>query len=79
MNRTFSKPEEMSVSPEKTSPILESRLSILRDLGNQLQIKAEKMRLLMRAEEGLGDVDVALNSPPKITPEKLQLPSDRTL
>ncbi|XP_053406636.1 protein SFI1 homolog [Mercenaria mercenaria] len=33
------------------------RLAVLRDLGNQLQIKAERMRLLARAEEGLEDVD----------------------
>ncbi|XP_060581928.1 protein SFI1 homolog isoform X2 [Ruditapes philippinarum] len=33
----------------------DSRLAVLRDLGNQLQIKAEKMRLLARAEEGLSD------------------------
>jgi hypothetical protein len=33
----------------------DSQLAVLRDLGNQLQIKAEKMRLLARAEEGLSD------------------------
>ena len=33
------------------------RLHALRDLGNQLQIKAERMRLLARAEEGLEDAD----------------------
>ena len=33
------------------------RLQALRDLGNQLQIKAERMRLLARAEEGLEDAD----------------------
>ena len=32
-----------------------SRLAVLKDLGNQLQIKAERMRLLARAEEGLDD------------------------
>ena len=33
------------------------RLHALRDLGNQLQIKAERMRLLAQAEEGLEDAD----------------------
>lgn len=33
------------------------QLGVLRDLGKQLQIKAEKMRLLARAEEGLGDAE----------------------
>ena len=34
-----------------------SRLAVLKDLGNQLQIKAERMRLLARAEQGLEDND----------------------
>ena len=35
-----------------------SRLAVLKDLGNQLQIKAERMRLLARAEQGLEDNDL---------------------
>ena len=42
----------MSHNPNSTS-----RLAVLRDLGNHLQVKAEKMRLLARAEEGLGDFE----------------------
>lgn len=43
------------------------RLAALRDLGNQLQIKAERMRLLARAEEGLDDGDYNPYSTNKMT------------
>lgn len=45
------------MSDKDRNPAGDFRLAVLRDLGNQLQIKAEKMRLLARAEEGLGDGD----------------------
>lgn len=60
----------MKLSPESSTKMSENRLAILRDLGNQLQIKAEKMRLLMRAEEGLGEGDGYQQSTPEITPER---------
>ncbi|XP_052773983.1 protein SFI1 homolog [Mya arenaria] len=41
----------------KMEPNVKNRQAVLRDLGNHLQVKAEKMRLLARAEDGLGDGD----------------------
>ena len=50
---------------------------VLQELGNQLHVKAERMRLLAKAEEGLESGDFNPYATVTISPENKMIPSER--